>query len=84
MRNKWLNKNTEEINKIVEINNSDEDDLMMEQQIRDFLINNKKYYRNDFDKRYNDDAIKKYKYVRKGKFKFGKKNKKIQKNKILI
>lgn len=75
MRNKWLNKNTEEIKKIIDINNADEDDLLIELQKSDFLMNNRKYYRNEFDKRYNDKTNKEYKSVRKGKFKFGKRNK---------
>ena len=73
IRNKWLNKNTKEIKKIKDINNSDEDCLKLELQKSDFLNNNRKYYRKGFDEKYNDDK-KNYRYVRKGKFKFGKRN----------
>lgn len=73
IRNKWLNKNTKEIKKIKNINNSDEDCLKLELQKSDFLINNRKYYRKDFDEKYNNDK-KNYRYIRKGKFKFGKRN----------
>ena len=69
MTNKWLNENLKEIKKIKNINISDEDNLKLELQKSDFLINNRKYFRKDFDEKYNKD-IKKYKYVRKGKFKF--------------
>ena len=73
-RNKWLSKNTNEIRKIKNINLNDEDSLIQELQKSDFIINNAKYYRKkNFDERYkNDNDNKKYKQVRKGKFKFGK------------
>lgn len=73
IRNKWLNKNTKEIKKIKDMNNSDEDCLKLELQKSDFLNNNRKYYRKGFDEKYNDDK-KNYRYVRKGKFKFCKRN----------
>ena len=39
IRNKWLNKNSEEIEKIANINNFDESILYIELQKSDFLIN---------------------------------------------
>ena len=73
IRNKWLNKNKKEINKILNINLADEDNIVLELRKSDFLINNTKSYRNEkFDERYNNEKDnKKYKQVRKGKFKFG-------------
>ena len=73
-RNKWLSKNTNEIRKIKNINLNDEDSLIQELQKSDFIINNAKYYRKkNFDERYkNDNDNIKYKQIRKGKFKFGK------------
>ena len=75
-RNKWLSKNTNEIRKIKNINLNDEDSLIQELQKSDFIINNAKYYRKkNFDEKYkNDNDNKKYKQVRKGKFKFGKRS----------
>ena len=69
IKNKWLNKNLKEIKKIKSINISDEDNLKLELQKSDFLLNNRKYFRKDFDEKYYKD-IEKYRYVRKGKFKF--------------
>ena len=75
IRNKWLNKNTKEIQKIYNINESDEDNMVLELQKSDFLINNRKYYRKNFDKKYsNEIENKKYRQLKKGKFKFGKRN----------
>ena len=74
LRNKWLNKNTKSIKKITNINFFDEDCLFVELQKSDFLINNRKYFRKNFDKRYSNVNNKKYKQIRKGKFKFGKRN----------
>ena len=76
IRNKWLNKNKQEINKILNINLTDEDNIVLELQKSDFLINNTKHYRiKNFDKRYNNEKEnKKYKQIRKGKFKFGRRN----------
>ena len=76
IRNKWLNKNKKEINKILNINLADEDNIVLELRKSDFLINNTKSYRNEkFDERYNNEKEnKKYKQVRKGKFKFGKRS----------
>ena len=73
IRNKWLNKNKQEINKIIHINLIDEDNIVLELQKSDFLIDNTKHYRIEkFDKLYNNEKEnKKYKQVRKGKFKFG-------------
>lgn len=68
-RNKWLNKNSEEIKKINDIYSSDEGNMVFELQKSDFLIEHKKYF--DID---NKDDINKYKIVKKGKFKFLKKN----------
>ena len=73
IRNKWLNKNIKEIKKIKNINISDEDNIKLELQKSDFLNNNRKYYRKNFDEKFNND-IKNYRYVRKGKFKFCKRN----------
>ena len=75
IRNKWLNKNKKEIKKINNINESNENNLILELQKSDFLINNRKYYRKNFNERYgNENDNKKYKKIKKGKFKFGKKN----------
>ena len=73
IRNKWLNKNSKEIKKMKNINTLDEDCLKLELQKSDFLNNNREYYRKGFDEKYNNDK-KNYSYVRKGKFKFGKRN----------
>ena len=75
-RNKWLNKNKQIIRKILNINLTDEDNILIELQKSDFLINNVKYYRKEnFDKRYNNEKENKnYKQIRKGKFKFYKKS----------
>ena len=67
-RNKWLNKNSQEIKKINDIYSSDEGNMVFELQKSDFLIEHKKYF--DID---NKDDINKYKIVKKGKFKFLKK-----------
>ena len=69
-----MNKNTKSIKKITNINFFDEDCLFVELQKSDFLINNRKYFRKNFDKRYSNVNNKKYKQIRKGKFKFGKRN----------
>ena len=75
IRNKWLNKNKKEIEKIYNINESNEDNLILELQKSDFLINNRKYYRKNFNERYGNEANnKKYKKIKKGKFKFGNRN----------
>ena len=75
-RNKWLNKNKQILRKILNINLSDEDNILLELQKSDFLINNVKYYRKEnFDKRYNNEnENKSYRQIRKGKFKFFKRN----------
>ena len=72
VRNKWLNKNTEEINKIRYLNNNDENHLLLELQKSDFLINYKNNSRKIFEQK-NIDNNNKYKYNRRGKFSFGKK-----------
>lgn len=41
-RNKWVNKNVQEINKIYDINNQNEEKLIMELNKSDFLITKKK------------------------------------------
>ena len=75
VRNKWLNKNTKEIEKINDINESDEDNLVLELQKSDFLIKKRKYEQKNFDKKNNNENCNKnYKQFRKGKFKFGKRN----------
>ena len=74
-RNKWLNKNTNIIKKIKYMNLTDEDSIILELQKSDFIVNNTKSYRYHFNERYkNDNDNKKYKQVRKGKFKFGKRS----------
>ena len=75
IRNKWLNKNSEEIEKIVNINYFDEAILLLELQKSDFLINHVKENRKKFDEQ-NELDNKMYKTNKKGKFKFGKKLKK--------
>ena len=73
IRNKWLNKNSEEIDIIAKINENYEDDLISELRKSDFLINNCKYYRKKFEK-INIENEKNYIYNKRGKFKFRKKN----------
>ena len=77
IRNKWLNKNTDEINKIININISDEDNMLLELQKSDFLVTKRKIRKKYPDKINNKDnennkEVKAHKYIRKGKFKFGK------------
>ena len=77
IRNKWLNKNTDEINKIININISDEDNMLLELQKSDFLVTKRKIRKKYPDKINNKDnennkEIKAHRYIRKGKFKFGK------------
>ena len=72
IRNKWLNKNKKEIEKIRNINISDEDNILIELQKSDFLNDNKKNYRKYFYEKIQKDK-ENYKYIRKGKFKFGRK-----------
>ena len=72
IRNNWLNKNKKEIEKIRNINISDEDNILIELQKSDFLIDNRKNYRKYFDEKIQKDK-ENYKYIRKGKFKFGRK-----------
>ena len=72
IRNNWLNKNKKEIEKIRNINISDEDNILIELQKSDFLNDNKKNYRKYFDEKIQKDK-ENYKYIRKGKFKFGRK-----------
>ena len=74
MRNKWLNKNLKEIEKIKKINTNDESNLLLELQKSDFINNNAKHYRKEFDK-LNEIYDKQYINNKKGKFKFGKKSK---------
>ena len=74
IRNKWLNKNSEEIEKIANINNFDESILYVELQKSDFLINHVRENRKKFDEQ-NEIDNKKYINNKKGKFKFGKKSK---------
>ena len=76
IRNKWLNKNLEEIDKISKINSFDESNLILELQKSDFLINNSRKYRKNFDEKNELDNIN-YKNNKKGKFKFGKRKKNI-------
>jgi len=76
IRNKWLNKNTDEINKIININISDEDNMLLELQKSDFLVTKRKIRKKYPDKINNKDnennkEIKAHRYIRKGKFKFG-------------
>ena len=77
IRNKWLNKNTDEINKIININISDEDNMLLELQKSDFLVTKRKIRKKYPDKinykdNENNKEVKAHKYIRKGKFKFGK------------
>ena len=72
IRNKWLNKNLEEIKKIEKIYTIDESNLLLELQKSDFIINNVKRYRKEFDK-LNETYDKQYINNKKGKFKFRKK-----------
>ena len=72
IRNKWLNKNSEELDIISKINISDESNLILELQKSDFLINKKRNYRKVFDEKNKLDDIK-YVNNKKGKFKFVKK-----------
>ena len=72
MRNKWLNKNLKEIEKIEKVGAGDESNLLLELQKSDFIINNAKHYRIEFDK-LNEVSDKQYINNKKGKFKFGKK-----------
>ena len=77
IRNKWLNKNTDEINKIININISDEDNMLLELQKSDFLVTKRKIRKKYPDKINNKDnennkEVKAHRYIRKGKFKFGK------------
>ena len=77
IRNKWLNKNTDEINKIININISDEDNMLLELQKSDFLVTKRKIRKKYPDKinnknNENNKEIKAHRYIRKGKFKFGK------------
>lgn len=77
IRNKWLNKNTDEINKIININISDEDNMLLELQKSDFLVTKRKISKKYPDKINNKDnennkEIKAHRHIRKGKFKFGK------------
>ena len=74
LRNKWLNKNTEEIDKIAKINSFDESNLLLELQKSDFLINNVEKNRKEFDEK-NESDNKEYINNKKGKFKFGEKKK---------
>ena len=74
IRNKWLNKNSDEIEKIANINNFDESILYVELQKSDFLINHVRENRKKFDEQ-NESDNKKYINNKKGKFKFGKKSK---------
>ena len=74
MRNKWLNKNLKEIEKIEKVGAGDESNLLLELQKSDFIYNNAKHYRIEFDK-LNEVSDKQYINNKKGKFKFGKKNK---------
>ena len=73
LRNKWLNENAEELKKLKDIFCLYEDIMLVELQKSDFLINNKKYFRKNID---NKKDISKYKFIRRGKFKFGKKHSK--------
>ena len=74
MRNKWLNKNLKEIEKIEKVGAGDESNLLLELQKSDFIYNNAKHYRIEFDK-LNEVSDKQYINNKKGKLKFGKKNK---------
>ena len=67
-------KNLEEIDKISKINSFDESNLILELQKSDFLINNSRKYRKNFDEKNELDNIN-YKNNKKGKFKFGKRKK---------
>ena len=74
VRNKWLNKNSEEIEKIVNIHRFNESNLLLELQKSDFLINNAEHYRKKYEEKNSlKNSDEKYIMVRKGKFKFGKK-----------
>ena len=76
LRNKWLNKNLDEIDKILgfksEGGNYLHSHLITEFQKSDFLINNVRHFRENFEKT-NDKNDKLYINNRRGKFKFGKK-----------
>ena len=78
IRNKWLNKNREEIENILCFNRISEEhndiNLINEFQKSDFLLDEVKNKRKKFDEK-NDRNDKLYIYNRRGKFKFGKKNK---------
>ena len=54
-RNKWINKNREELLKIFYINNSDEEKLIMELDKSDFLIKKKQYLNEIHNKEINNN-----------------------------
>ena len=59
-RNKWLNKNTEELNDIIEINEIDEPKLILELNKSDFLIPKKKYLQERRPKGNNERQLHKF------------------------
>ena len=75
IRNKWLNRNSKEIQKIVDLNDFDEDNLILELRKSDFIIDYEEKYKKEFDEKKEENKTK-YKYTRKGKFSFGKKARK--------
>ena len=75
INNKWLNKNSEEIEKIRNLHFFDESILLLELQKSDFLIDNLGQNIKTFDEK-NDLDDKVYINNKRGKFKFGKKRRK--------
>ena len=71
-RNKWVHKNSEEINQIFEINELDEEKLMLELDKSDFLLSKKEYIKNKKE----NFAHKNNKKINRNKFIFKKKSKK--------
>ena len=69
-RNKWLNKNSEEIEEIFDINNLDEKKLLIELEKSDFLLSKKKNIKK-INKENNDE--KNIKKINRHKFVFNKK-----------
>ncbi len=79
-RNKWINKNTEEIKEIWDINLLDENKLLIELNKSDYLIDKKNYFENyDKIKDINSMDKKNASINRKNKFNFNRN--KIRKNK---
>ena len=62
LRNKWINKDGEELENIIEINCLDERKLMVELNKSDFLIKKKEYLESIFEKN-NKNENRKNKFV---------------------